>query len=297
MESILGAFRELGMQMFITGISLGLLYGLIAVGLSLIFGILRVIQYAHGELYMLGGYALYYLCVGAGVPYWVAVVMSCVIIFLLSMGIQFVLLRPLMVRGTLTLDTLAMTIALVFIIPSAGLEYFGTVVRGIPSVVRGGVEVFGAYLSYERLVISILAALVLGGLYYFLHKAKTGIAMRAVAEDPETSSLQGINTQRIHMLGFGLGSALAAFAGCLVGTLMSIIPSMGFSATVKAFIMVIMGGLGSIPGALVGGFIIGMIDSFVGTLFSSELGYIVGFITVFIILVFKPSGLFGLAWE
>ncbi len=295
MESVVGMLRELGIQMFINGASLGLIYALMAIGLSLIFGILRVVQYAHGELYMLGAYGLYYLCTRAELPYWIALPLSCGIIFAIGMGMQFVLLRPL--RDRPILDYLAMTLALIFIISSAGLRFFGTVEKGIPGVVTGKVEILGGVLSYERMTICAIAGLALWGLHFFLHRFKMGRAMRAVAEDPETSSLQGINTQRVHMLGFGLGSALAAVAGCLVGTLTSIVPTMGFDATVKAFMIVIVGGLGSIPGAIVGAFIIGMIDSFVGTLFSSELGYIVGFITVFIILVFKPLGLFGLAWE
>jgi len=134
-------------------------------------------------------------------------------------------------------------------------------------------------------------------LWLLLQKTKIGLAMRAVAEDPETSSLQGINNRRIHWVAMGLGSALSAMAGCLMGTLMFIVPSMGFLATIKAFMIVIMGGLGSVPGALVGGFIIGFIDSFLTTLATSELAYIIGFVTIFVILVFKPSGLFGQEWE
>lgn len=121
--------------------------------------------------------------------------------------------------------------------------------------------------------------------------------MRAVSEDPDASSLQGINTFRIHYLAFGLGSALAALAGCLMGTILSIIPSMGFMATMKAFMIVIMGGLGSIPGALLGGFLIGFIDSYVTTLVSADIAYIMGFVAIFVILVFKPSGFFGQEWE
>ena len=121
--------------------------------------------------------------------------------------------------------------------------------------------------------------------------------MRAVAEDPETASLQGINNRRIHWVAMGLGSSLAAMAGCLMGTLLFIVPSMGFLATIKAFMIVIMGGLGSVPGALVGGFILGFIDSFFTTLATSEVAYIFGFIVIFVILVFKPSGLFGQEWD
>ena len=118
-----------------------------------------------------------------------------------------------------------------------------------------------------------------------------------ITEDVEVSSLQGVNNQRIYWIAFGLGSALAAVAGCLMGTLMSIVPTMGFMATMKAFMIVIMGGLGSVVGALIGGFIIGFIDSFLTTIISADVAYIMGFMAIFVILVFKPAGLFGQQWE
>lgn len=282
-------------QMTITGITLGLMYGLVAIGLTMIFGIMRIIQYAHGEIYMLGAYFLFYWTTSWGLPYWAGLVVSAVVIFCLGMILQVVLFRPLLGKGFL--PPLAVSLALIFIISSGGLLAFGTLYRGIPSVVPGGIEIFGAELTYERVVISILGALVIFGLYFFMKRTKLGVAMRAVSEDPDTSSLQGIDNRRIHYIAFGFGSALAAIAGCLLGTLTSIIPTMGFAATVKAFMIVIMGGLGSVIGALVGGFILGFIDSFITTLVASDIAYIVGFLTIFVILVFKPLGLFGREWE
>lgn len=286
---------ELFAQMTVTGITLGLIYALVAIGLTLIFGVMRVVQYAHGELFMLGAYFLYYWFNVWGLPYWAGLVLSAVVIFFFGIVLQLTLFRPLLGRGLL--PALALSIALIFILSSGGLLAFGPVARGIPSVVSGGISVFGAWLTNERIVVSVLAALVLWGLFTFLQKTRIGVAMRAVAEDPDASSLQGINTGRIHYIAFGLGSALAAVAGGLLGTLMSIVPTMGFPMTVKAFMIVIMGGLGSVPGALLGGFIIGFIDSFVTTLIGSDIAYIIAFLTIFVILVFKPLGLFGREWE
>jgi branched-chain amino acid transport system permease protein len=286
---------DLVMQMTITGITLGLMYALIAIGLTLIFGIMRIIQYAHGEMYMLGAYVLYYWYSVLGWPYWLGIIASAAVIFVFGVVIQILLFRPL--HGKNMLYSLAVSMGLIFIISSEGLLVFGTVVRGIPSVIKGGVHIMGAFLTYERLFVSAFAAVILLALWVFLQKTKLGMAMRAVSEDPDTSSLQGINTFRIHYLSFGMGSALAALAGCLMGTMMSIIPTMGFMATMKAFMIVIMGGLGSIPGALLGGFLIGFIDSFLTTLISADIAYIMGFLAIFTILVFKPSGLFGQAWE
>ncbi|MCF8070219.1 MAG: branched-chain amino acid ABC transporter permease [Desulfobacterales bacterium] len=286
---------DLYIQMAVTAITLGLMYALIAIGMTLIFGIMRIVQYAHGELYMLGGYFLFYWFSVFHLPYWIGIIVSALVIFCVGVVLQILLFRPL--HGKNMLYSLAVSMGLVLIISSGGLLTFGTVVRGIPSVVNGGFHIFGAFLTYERLVISIIACIILLLLWFFLQKTRMGIAMRAVSEDPDTSLLQGINTQRIHYFAFGLGSALAAIAGCLMGTMTSLIPTMGFIATVKAFMIVIMGGLGSIPGALLGGFIIGFIDSFVTTLLSADIAYILGFLAIFGVLVFKPLGLFGQEWK
>ncbi|MGV7223444.1 MAG: branched-chain amino acid ABC transporter permease [Nitrospinales bacterium] len=282
-------------QMTLTGINLGLMYALIAIGLTLIFGIMRIIQYGHGELYMLGAYALYYYYAVLGVPYWLGVLASAITIFLLGVILEILLFRHLV--GKNLLYSLAVSMGLVFIISNSGLQVFGSVVRGIPSIVNGGVMVMGAFYTYERMIISGFSATLILALWFFLQKTKLGMAMRAVSEDPEVSSLQGINTRHIHWVAFGLGSALAAVAGGLMGTLMSIVPTMGFLATMKAFMIVIMGGLGSVPGALVGAMLIGFIDSFLTTIISSDVAYIMGFVAIFLILVFKPQGLFGQEWD
>lgn len=281
--------------MTLTGVNLGLMYALIAIGLTLIFGVMRIIQYAHGELYMLGAYILYYWFAVWGFPYWLGVVASAVVIFIFGALLQLILFRPL--YGKNILFSLAVSMGLIFIISSGGLLAFGTVVKGIPSVVSGGTIFFGAFLSYERMVISAFSAVLILGLWVFLQKTTMGMAMRAVSEDPEVSSLQGINPRRVHWIAFGLGSALAAVAGCLMGTLLSIVPTMGFVATMKAFMIVIMGGLGSVPGALIGGLILGFIDSFLTTLISADVAYIMGFLAIFVILVFRPAGLFGQQWD
>ncbi len=282
-------------QMTLTGINLGLMYALIAIGLTLIFGVMRIIQYAHGELFMLGAYVLYYWFAVWGWPYWLGVVASAVVIFCLGAVLQMLLFRPLLGRNILY--PLAVSMGLIFIISSGGLQVFGSVVKGIPSVVSGGTMVFGAFYTYERMTISAVSAALIVCLWVFLQKTTIGMAMRAVSEDPDVSSLQGINTRRIHWIAFGLGSALAAVAGCMMGTLLSIVPTMGFVATMKAFMIVIMGGLGSVPGALIGGLILGFIDSFLTTLISADVAYIMGFVAIFIILVFRPAGLFGQQWE
>lgn len=283
------------MQMTVTGINLGLMYALIAIGLTLIFGVMRIVQYGHGEMYMLGAFFLYFWIVEWGLPYWLGVAASAAVIFAFGAVMQRVLFRPL--HGKHLLYSLAVGLGLIFILSSAGQMMFGTTVKGIPGFVSGGIIWTGGYLSYERIAISVVSALLVMGLWLFLQKTRTGMAIRAVSEDPETSAPQGIRTHRIHWVAFGIGSALAAVAGCLMGTLLSIVPTMGFMATIKAFMIVIMGGLGSIPGALVGGLILGMIDSVVTTTISADVAIIMSFVVIFLILVFRPSGLFGQQWN
>lgn len=283
------------LQMGLTGINLGLMYALIAIGLTLIFGVMRIIQYAHGEMFMLGAFVLYYWHAELGLPYWAGVAVSAVLIFAIGALLQVLLFKQL--HGTNILYSLAVSLGLVLIISGSGQLIFGTTTKGIPSAVSGGVLIGGAYLSYERIVISAVSIALIVALWLFLRRSVTGLAIRAVAEDPETAALQGIQTGRIHWIAFGLGSAMAAIAGCMMGSLLSIVPTMGFLATIKAFMIVIMGGLGSVVGALVGGMILGMIDSVVTTTISGDIALILSFVVIFLILVFRPSGLFGQNWE
>ena len=283
------------LQMGLTGLSLGLMYALIAIGLTLIFGVMRIIQYAHGEMFMLGAFTLYYWHAELGLPYWPGVAVSALLIFCVGAVLQVVLFRPL--QGKNILYSLAVSLGLVLIISGSGQLLFGTTTKGIPSAVSGGVLIGGAYLSYERMVISAVSIGLIIALWLFLRRSVTGFAIRAVAEDPETAALQGIQTARIHWIAFGLGSAMSAIAGCMMGTLLSIVPTMGFLATIKAFMIVIMGGLGSVVGALIGGLILGMIDSVVTTTISGDIALILSFVVIFLILVFRPSGLFGQNWD
>lgn len=283
------------LQMGLTGLSLGLMYALIAIGLTLIFGVMRIIQYAHGEMFMLGAFVLYYWHAELGLPYWAGVAVSAVVVFAVGAVLQVTLFRRL--RGKNILYSLALSLGLVLIISSSGQLIFGTTTKGIPSSVTGGVLIGGAYLSYERMVISAVSVSLIVALWVFLRRSVTGLAIRAVAEDSETAALQGIQTGRIHWIAFGLGSAMAAIAGCMMGTLLSIVPTMGFLATIKAFMIVIMGGLGSVVGALVGGLILGLIDSVVTTTISGDIALILSFVVIFLILVFRPSGLFGQNWD
>lgn len=282
-------------QMGLTGFNLGIMYALIAIGLTLIFGVMRIIQYAHGEMYMLGAFALYYWTAELGLPYWLGVIVSAAVIFVVGAVLQVTLFRPL--HGRNILNSLAVSLGLVFIFSSGGQIVFGTTVKGIPSIVTGGVLLGGVYFSYERILITVFSAALVAALWLFLRRSKMGMAIRAVSEDPDASALQGIQTKRIHWIAFGIGSALAAVAGCLMGTLLSIVPSMGFVATIKAFMIVIMGGLGSVAGAVVGGLLLGMIDSVVTTTIAADVAIIASFVVIFLILVFRPSGLFGQQWD
>ena len=283
------------LQMTLTGVNLGLMYALIAVGLTLIFGVMRIIQYAHGEMFMLGAFILYYWNALLGFPYWIGILVSALIIFIFGAFVQRILFKPLL--GKNILNSLAVSLGLVLIISSSGLIVFGTTVKGIPSVVSGGKLLGGVYFSYERILITCFTIVIIACLWFFLQKTRTGMAMRAVSEDSEIAALQGVQTERINYIAFGFGSALAAIAGCLMGTLLSIVPTMGFIATIKAFMIVILGGLGSVIGAVIGGLILGMIDSVVTTTIAADVAIIASFVVIFLVLVFKPSGLFGQQWD
>jgi len=172
---------------------------------------------------------------------------------------------------------------------------FGVLDKSVPSAVSGIVRVFGLIMSRERLVVIVTASALMAALYVFLKFARTGQAMRAVAQDPDAAALQGVNIEAVLALGFGVGCALAGAAGALLAPVFAVSPTMGALPVVKAFIIIIVGGMGSLPGAVLGGLLLGAVEG-IGTLFMTSAAVnMLGFLIVIAILLVRPRGLFGVA--
>jgi branched-chain amino acid transport system permease protein len=189
--------------------------------------------------------------------------------------------------------TLVALIALTTFLQAMGYPVFGTLDKHVPTVFHGMYSILGVGISAERLMIIPVASVLVLGLYLFINKTKMGAAMRAIEQDKEAAALQGVNVHVVNALAFGVGFALAAASGALMAPIFKLDPMMGEQPLLKAFIIIILGGLGSIPGAILGGLILGQIDSIVATMMGLEPAFLLSFVFIILLLLFKPTGLFG----
>jgi len=276
-------------QVFVNGLMLGLTYVLIASGFSLIYGIMRLLNFAHGEFYMLGAFATYLFCEHLGVNYFVAMVLSMITIAVLGILVYRFFFRPFRDQHD---PSLVVALAIAMLIGGLALLVFGEKDKSIASVFSGVIKVLGATLSMERIVVIIMAIILMAALTLYIKFSKTGQAMRAVAQDREAAALQGIGVDSTFMLCMAISSALAGAAGALLAPLFFVNPFLGMHAVLKALVVVVIGGLGSIPGAIAGGLLLGFVESF-GNTFLGGITEILGFVIVMLVLLFRPQGLFG----
>jgi branched-chain amino acid transport system permease protein len=271
------------------GLVLGMIYIFVALGLSVIFSMLRLITFAHGEMFMLGGFATWLLVNSFGLPYYVGLILAVVVMFFIGALFQRTLWQPLLKDP---MRCLIMSLALSGVLIGLTNIIFGPMDKSVKSPITGVMQLGEVYLSNERIAIVGSCLLMLIIVLIFFQKHRVGIAMRAVSLDPVAASLQGIDVKKLQMIGFGFGCALAAFAGGLIGTVFTIHPTMGATPILKAFVVVVLGGLGSIPGSIVAGLIIGSLDSIATTYFGS-IGNVAAYIVFISVLLFRPRGLMG----
>ena len=281
---------EIVSQLMVTGLISGGVYILIALGLALAFSILRILNFAHGEFYMMGAYVCYLFSVEFGLSYWLALPLAIIAGGLLGVVVDQGLLRRV---GRDLIRTLILTLGLILVMQVAAMFFFGTVEKNIPTQVSGWVHSPYVIVSKEKLSIFFICLALIFGLFAFIRWAKLGRAMRAIAQDREAAILQGINVETVSSTGFAIGCALAAAAGALMGVVLPIGPFMGQGPLIKALTIIVLGGLGSIPGVALGGLILGQIESFV-TFYWSPLGAELAFFFVIILVLFiRPRGLLG----
>jgi len=270
----------------------GWIYILFAVGLSLVLSIAGIIQLAHGEVYMLGAYATYYFFVVFHLNFFLALVLSIIVIGLFGIGLEKVFFRP--IRNKFE-SALVITLALIISLQALAAVSFGTRTKAITSteLFSGIVNIFGARIPLERLVVILISVVLTVALILFVNKTKIGQGMVAMSQDSTAAELQGIKVDRISSITMFLGCGLAAAAGSLMGVLFTISPDMGSSALMKGIAVIIIGGLGSIPGAVIGGLLLGLIDGIIPTLLSAQVASIIGFVIMIVILVIRPQGIMG----
>jgi branched-chain amino acid transport system permease protein len=283
---------QLLIQSALNGFGLAVVYILVALGLTLIFSILGIINFAHGEFYMLGGFVTYYVFGVFGLSYVFALLLA-----VLAVGAAGVLAERLVfrhLRGK-TLNGFIVSLGLLWVLQAAAQLGFGVLDKAVPSAVSGVIRVGGLVMSRERLMVIVTGVALIAALYVFLAFTRAGRAMRAVAQDADAAALQGVNIEAVSALGFGVGCGLAGAAGALLAPIFAVSPTMGALPVVKAFIIIIIGGMGSLPGAVLGGLLLGGIEG-IGTLFmSSATVNMLGFLVVIAVLLVRPRGLFGVA--
>jgi len=251
---------------------------------------MKTINFAHGQLYMLGGYATFYLSVQYHVNYYIALPLTMAIMFLLGAALERTLFRHL--RGQ-ELPSLLLSLGIAMGFEAAALLVFGPLNRGIPPPIAHVFSICDVRLSGTRVFVIIASTILFLGLTYFVKRVKAGQAMRALAQDPETASLQGIDINRMSWLGFGIGSALAGAAGGLLVPIYYLQPAIGTPMLIKCFLVMVLGGLGSIPGCLVGALMLGFTESIGTFFFPGNIAMIFAFTVVIIFLIFRPQGLLG----
>ena len=280
------------MQALISGILIGGVYALIGIGLTIIFGVMRVINFAHGDLLMLGMYATYYLFTLAHVDPFVSIVITMPLMFLWGAFLQKTIINR--VLNALPQNQILLTIGLGLIMSNSIMLAFTSDYKILSTTYSSSsVTVGGISISLPLVISFVITSVITVALYWFLLKTDTGQAIRATAQDREAARLMGINVKRTSILAFGIGTALAATAGALISPTYYVFPQVGSVFTLKAFVITVLGGMGSVIGATLGGVLIGVAESVGGVYFGAGWKEVIVFVLFLLVLLFKPSGLLG----
>jgi len=261
------------------------------VGLALAFGVMQMANFAHGELFMAGAYVVYVLYSLAGLPFFIAVIAAFPIVAMLGVLFERAIFRP--TRGNVLAGFMATAGAGFIMQVLVGQQWGVGLMRSVPVPYKGSAEILGAAISWQRLAIIPATFIMVGGLWFFLKKIKAGKALRACAQDTEAAVLQGISINKMTMLAMFLSGGFAGVGGALMAPIIPVTPYMGHVYAVTAFIVVIVGGMASIEGAVLAAFILGFIHTFVSTLYDSVTATMVGVLFMAVVLIVKPTGLLG----
>ena len=280
-------------EQLINGLRTGSIYALIAIGYTMVYGIAKMINFAHGDIIMVGAYTLYFSISVLGLPVPIALLITVIICGVLGVMIEKVAYKPL--RSAPPLAVLITAIGMSFFLQSASLLIFGSTPIPFQSVIPNvNISIGPVVISSITVVTLIVTAIAMILLTLFVNKTKLGSAMRAVSEDKGAAELMGINVNSTISMTFAIGSALAAVAGVLyICQYQSMKPTLGALPGIKAFVAAVLGGIGSIPGAMIGGILLGLIESVSKAYISTELADAIVFGVLIVVLLFRPSGLLG----
>lgn len=285
-------------QVIANGLYLGAQYALIALGLTLIFALMNVLNFAHGQMYVLGGFITYTVYGQLGLPFVVALLASGVTLAVIGALMEKYLFRTVIKRSHREESTMLLAAATAFFFDAVILLIFGEKQRGVPKIVKGVFNTEGLIMPYDRIAVGALAIVFIAAFILYMQYSRPGRAMRALAQDRVAAQLMGVAVERYSMIGFAMGAMLAGIVGGLLVTITGVNSGIGGPISIKAFMMVMIGGAGVVGGAIAGGFILGMMES-VGLTVLREYGdvtYLVIFAALMVFLSIRPNGLMGKPW-
>ena len=285
-------------QVIANGLYLGAQYALIALGLTLIFALMNVLNFAHGQMYVLGGFITYTVYGQLGLPFVVALLASGVTLAVIGALMEKYLFRTVIKRSHREESTMLLAAATAFFFDAVILLIFGEKQRGVPKIVKGVFNTEGLIMPYDRIAVGALAIVFIAAFILYMQYSRPGRAMRALAQDRVAAQLMGVAVERYSMIGFAMGAMLAGIVGGLLVTITGVNSGIGGPISIKAFMMVMIGGAGVVGGAIAGGFLLGMMES-VGLTVLREYGdvtYLVIFAALMVFLSIRPNGLMGKPW-
>jgi branched-chain amino acid transport system permease protein len=265
-----------------------------AVGLVLIFGIMQIVNFAHGELYMVGAYTVWFLYAESNVPFFVAVVAAVLTVIAIGLFMEVLLFRPM--RGNM-LGGLIVSVGVLFILQVLAVHFFGEgLMKNIPAPVRGSWKVFGlddVTVANQRLIVLAVTSGLLALFWFFLHHSRLGWALRACTQDREAAELQGISINKFSLIAMALSAGMAGVGGAVMGPLVVVDPYMGHTVIITALIVIIVGGIGSLEGAVLVAILYSFFHTFMTTFLDGVIANILGLVIMMLVLVVKPSGIMG----
>jgi len=278
------------LEILIYGAVTSAIYAMLAVGFTLIFGVARVLNLAHGSFYALGAYGAYVLTSIVGLPLWLAAILSVIGVAVFGVLVEKILIRPLRYSQ---LGVLMITLAIALVVEQTLFLTFGSEYRNVPAFVDAKINIGGVDVAGQRLLTLVVAGVSIAVLYLFIQRTRLGSAILAISQDADAAKYMGIPSDRIFSLVMAISAALAALAGILAGPFLSVQPSMHLLPIVKAFAIVVVGGLGSIPGSILAAFMLGYAETIVAYEISTSWTEIVSVLATLLMLVFRPAGIFG----